>query len=562
MATNRDPRDRREKHRRLSDVPPPASPPPGSGVEDESGPLARRGFLGWVAGVTVVVTLMAVAAWTLAGWNADRDRTQALNELSDQAAGVHDLVSGLPPLDAESFRAPPDGRERARLARALLGARDAGVHVLTLWRGDVAVYSSDAAIDGRRVAAERQSAPRTARQPERRRGRGRSALLPAGRRRRRAHARSARDLELGRCARVRPARGPQLDLPDVRPGHRRAAARAGAGRDAAWRRGQAPGRGGGDRGRYARSAGGSSGASSSCTTSPSFELETGQPVAVEALLRWRRRGELLCPAQFLPDAEASAAIGPLTDHVLDLALEQAGAWQRAGRQIGVSVNLSAANLRDAGLAARLEGLLAEHDVTPQHDHARGDRDRGAGGARADPRRARRDRGPGRVALGRRLRDGLLVPPVAEAVPGHGGQDRPELRLPDADRRAGLRVGRHPPGPRPRAVRGGRGRRGPGDAREPPGARVRHRAGIPVLPSGAARRGGGVARPRGGPGLGSRSATSCTCAPTTAPSARPGSSCTTPPPISASTTRRSGTWRWPPPRPWPTPSSTRPWPRTG
>ena len=97
---------------------------------------------------------------------------------------------------------------------------------------------------------------------------------------------------------------------------------------------------------------------------PQLEIETGQPIAAEALLRWRRRGELLLPADFLPDAEASAAIGPLTDHVLDLALAQAGRWRRAGRSIGMSVNLSAANLRDPTLAARVKDVLEEHEVAP------------------------------------------------------------------------------------------------------------------------------------------------------------------------------------------------------
>ena len=96
---------------------------------------------------------------------------------------------------------------------------------------------------------------------------------------------------------------------------------------------------------------------------PQVEIASGQPFAVEALLRWRRRGELLAPGAFLPDVEASEAMGPLTDHVLDLALAQAGRWQVAGKPIGVSINLSAVNLRDSGLPGRLAELLTRHDVT-------------------------------------------------------------------------------------------------------------------------------------------------------------------------------------------------------
>jgi EAL domain-containing protein (putative c-di-GMP-specific phosphodiesterase class I)/anti-sigma regulatory factor (Ser/Thr protein kinase) len=95
---------------------------------------------------------------------------------------------------------------------------------------------------------------------------------------------------------------------------------------------------------------------------PQLEIDTGVPSRVEALLRWRRRGELVAPAGFLADAEASSVIRPLTNHVLDLAVSQAAQWRAAGRPMGVAVNLSAANLRDFSVVERLERLLEEHGV--------------------------------------------------------------------------------------------------------------------------------------------------------------------------------------------------------
>ena len=97
---------------------------------------------------------------------------------------------------------------------------------------------------------------------------------------------------------------------------------------------------------------------------PQVEIESGQPFAAEALLRWRRNGELRTPNEFLPDVEASEAIGPLTDHVVAMALEQAGRWHAAGRPIKVSVNLSPANLRDASLPGRVGEMLDRHGVMP------------------------------------------------------------------------------------------------------------------------------------------------------------------------------------------------------
>ena len=95
---------------------------------------------------------------------------------------------------------------------------------------------------------------------------------------------------------------------------------------------------------------------------PQIDLKTGRTVAVEALLRWRRQGELVLPGRFLPDAESSDVIGPLTNRVLDLALAQAAEWHRSGRELLVSINLSAAALRDFSVVERVEGLLEEHGL--------------------------------------------------------------------------------------------------------------------------------------------------------------------------------------------------------
>jgi EAL domain-containing protein (putative c-di-GMP-specific phosphodiesterase class I)/anti-sigma regulatory factor (Ser/Thr protein kinase) len=98
---------------------------------------------------------------------------------------------------------------------------------------------------------------------------------------------------------------------------------------------------------------------------PQIDLDTGRPIAVEALLRWRRQSELLLPGRFLTDAESNEIIGPVTSHVLDLALAQAGKWQRSGRELPVSVNLSAASLRSFAIVERVQVLLEQHGVSAQ-----------------------------------------------------------------------------------------------------------------------------------------------------------------------------------------------------
>jgi len=92
-------------------------------------------------------------------------------------------------------------------------------------------------------------------------------------------------------------------------------------------------------------------------------MSAGDVVGAEALLRWQHphRG-LVPPDEFVPLAEHSGLIGPLTRFVLDSALRQARAWADAGRPLKVAVNLSARNLLDEHLPGMVAELLAAHRV--------------------------------------------------------------------------------------------------------------------------------------------------------------------------------------------------------
>ncbi len=96
---------------------------------------------------------------------------------------------------------------------------------------------------------------------------------------------------------------------------------------------------------------------------PKISVSTGDVIGAEALVRWQHpeRG-LVYPDDFIPMAEHTGLIGPLTRHVLDLALTQARTWADAGRPLTVSVNLSARNLLDERLPDMVAELLAAHAV--------------------------------------------------------------------------------------------------------------------------------------------------------------------------------------------------------
>jgi EAL domain-containing protein (putative c-di-GMP-specific phosphodiesterase class I) len=82
----------------------------------------------------------------------------------------------------------------------------------------------------------------------------------------------------------------------------------------------------------------------------------------EALLRWRRDGSFIPPDAFLPVVEDGPLMTPLTDFVLDRALGALAGWRARGHDLGVSVNLAAANLSDADLPRRVALLLERHGV--------------------------------------------------------------------------------------------------------------------------------------------------------------------------------------------------------
>jgi diguanylate cyclase (GGDEF)-like protein len=96
---------------------------------------------------------------------------------------------------------------------------------------------------------------------------------------------------------------------------------------------------------------------------PKINLRTDEMCGVEALVRWQHPKQgLIPPDQFIPLAEHTGLIGPLTYYVLDAALGQVRKWADAGHRIPVAVNLSARNLLDEQLADKTQALLERHGL--------------------------------------------------------------------------------------------------------------------------------------------------------------------------------------------------------
>jgi diguanylate cyclase (GGDEF)-like protein len=99
---------------------------------------------------------------------------------------------------------------------------------------------------------------------------------------------------------------------------------------------------------------------------PQIDLISGRIIGAEALVRWQHpeRG-LIPPAQFIPVAEESGLILPLSGWILDSACRQAVGWLRSGLQpIRIAVNLSALQFTRDCLVERVRGTLAQSGLPP------------------------------------------------------------------------------------------------------------------------------------------------------------------------------------------------------
>jgi EAL domain-containing protein (putative c-di-GMP-specific phosphodiesterase class I) len=98
---------------------------------------------------------------------------------------------------------------------------------------------------------------------------------------------------------------------------------------------------------------------------PKVELESGRVAGVEALVRWQHPTHgLRGPGAFLPHAEHTALMRPLTLHVLRTALADLARWRGDGLDLTVAVNLAVQNLLDLRTPAQVGELLAEFGLSP------------------------------------------------------------------------------------------------------------------------------------------------------------------------------------------------------
>jgi len=99
---------------------------------------------------------------------------------------------------------------------------------------------------------------------------------------------------------------------------------------------------------------------------PRIDIATGYLVSAEALVRWRNPTlGLMQPSAFLPVAEARGLIVPIGHWVLLETCRRLQAWRAEGIEIvPIAVNMSAIELRDEALPARIKDILARTGLDP------------------------------------------------------------------------------------------------------------------------------------------------------------------------------------------------------
>ncbi|MDG3043080.1 putative bifunctional diguanylate cyclase/phosphodiesterase [Roseicyclus marinus] len=100
---------------------------------------------------------------------------------------------------------------------------------------------------------------------------------------------------------------------------------------------------------------------------PRIDLKTDRCVAVEALFRWTHPvlGPI-SPVELFPLVESTTLIRPLTEKVLDVAIQQLAVWSKTFEGLSMSVNVSPNNLSEPDFAQKLQRLLRERGVNARH----------------------------------------------------------------------------------------------------------------------------------------------------------------------------------------------------
>ncbi len=99
---------------------------------------------------------------------------------------------------------------------------------------------------------------------------------------------------------------------------------------------------------------------------PKVDSKNTKICSAEALIRWRKNGNMISPGVFIPVAEESGLIAPLGTWVLHEACRQWDAWHQTGvKTVPIAVNISAQQFQDPAFPALVAQTLKHYHVPPK-----------------------------------------------------------------------------------------------------------------------------------------------------------------------------------------------------
>jgi diguanylate cyclase (GGDEF)-like protein len=101
---------------------------------------------------------------------------------------------------------------------------------------------------------------------------------------------------------------------------------------------------------------------------PQIDLRTGKISGMEVLLRWNHHAKgMVMPSDFIPLAEDTGLIIPISEWIMHTACVQNKAWQKEGLQtIPVSVNLSSLQFRQKNILGTILQILENSKLNPDY----------------------------------------------------------------------------------------------------------------------------------------------------------------------------------------------------
>lgn len=98
---------------------------------------------------------------------------------------------------------------------------------------------------------------------------------------------------------------------------------------------------------------------------PKFNIKTGEVVACEALIRWKKEGRLISPMAFIPIAEETGIIIPIGRWVIEEACKTLKHWQRRYNvALPIAVNVASQQFADPSLVPDIKQLALRYQIEP------------------------------------------------------------------------------------------------------------------------------------------------------------------------------------------------------